>query len=119
MHEVLQELAAEGLLGVAVDGPRLVAEYSGFPRTLETFVSHAGEPRPLLLEVSPLGDGDPGRPWRDFEFVSPLLDGVETCAVVGRERDLAWLVQVAERLLPEAVVKAFDTREAAVAWLTS
>jgi len=119
VHRPLDELAPEGLVGLAVDGPELLRDYTAFPRNLETLVSHAGEGAPVLLDVSPLGVADPGRPWREFEFVSATLASVETCAVVGEAEHRQWLVRLAEQLLPEALVRAFADRESALAWLRS
>ena len=119
MHETIDALCDEGLLAVRVDGPELVAQYSGFPRTLETFVSHAGEPSNVLLEVTALATDDPGQPWRSFEFTSTLLETVDACAVVGEQEHRDFLVRVAELLLAEATVRFFPEghRDGALDWL--
>ncbi|WP_419191637.1 STAS/SEC14 domain-containing protein [Engelhardtia mirabilis] len=119
MHETLDELCDEGLLAVRVDGAQLIGDYSRFPRTLETLVSHAGDPAAVLLEVTALGTDEPGQPWRSFEFTSQLLETVEACAVVGEERHREFLVRVGEMLLTEAVVRFFPEgrRDAALDWL--
>lgn len=121
MHQTIDELCGEGRVAVAVHGPSLVADYGGFPRTLETFVSHAGGECCVLLEVSGLETDDPGRPWRHFEFTSTVLEEVETCAVVAPEGDHEFVLKVAELLLPEAMVRMFgaDQRDAALAWLSA
>jgi hypothetical protein len=121
MHRTIDELCEEGRVAVAVHGPSLVSDYGGFPRTLETFVSHAGGECCVLLEVSALETDQPGQPWRHFEFTSTVLEEVETCAVVAPAADHEFVQKVAELLLPEAIVRLFDAdqRDAAVAWLSA
>lgn len=121
MHETIEELCEEGRVAVAVHGPSLVQDYGGFPRTLETFVSHAGGEVSVLLVVSELETDDPGQPWRTFEFTSSVLEEVDSCAVVAPAAHHEFLLKVSELLLPEAMVRLFDAdqQQAALDYLGS
>jgi hypothetical protein len=116
-----EALSDEGRLVLLADGPAVLAQYSSFPRALETYVAHARGVSTLLLEFTPLGTAHPGRPWRDFDFLSTLLEQVQSLAVVGEERSREFLVELCSLLCTEAVVRFFpvERRQGALDWLAA